>query len=163
MKNERDEKVIKEEIVKEKIKKIFGNNFKYEAKDVNAGKTYQIKYDASSKEYRYENPTVRGIYFPEFYVENVATYVLDKKIEVVRKIFYSEYDRLEGKSDITKVVIYKNLDKKEKLGEIKLNDKGFKSKEVFNKYDKKLDKYKFIFTRDDDNNYYFSSVEKIED
>ena len=125
---------IESSVVKENFHKIFGDYLKYQPMSFDAGRVFQFNYNAS-----------------------MAT---NNSVEVVRKMFYLEYVSNNSGTDITKVDIYKNIDKKDKVGTMNINEKGVDEKKIFKKYGDKLDNYRFRFTKDSIGNYYFEHIEK---
>ena len=151
---------IESSVVKENFHKIFGDYLKYQPMSFDAGRVFQFNYNEGSDSYEFSSPGVGGVFFPEIHLMNVSSMATNNSVEVVRKMFYLEYVSNNSGTDITKVDIYKNIDKKDKVGTMNINEKGVDEKKIFKKYGDKLDNYRFRFTKDSIGNYYFEHIEK---
>jgi hypothetical protein len=152
--------IIQSDKVKENFYKIFGNNLEYKPMSFEAGRVFEFNYNEELNIYEINSPGVGGVYFPEIHLRNLSSTVNGNTVEVVRKMFYLEYSSNNSGTDLTKIEIYKNVNKSEKLGTMTLPEKGVNEDKIFKKYGDKLDNYKFTFTKGDDGNYYFSKVER---
>ncbi len=140
--------------------KIFGNNLKYQPMSFEAGRVFKFNYNEESNSYEFNSPGVGGVYFPEIHLKNISSVATEDSVIISRKMFYLEYVSNNSGTDLTKVDIYKNIDKKEKIGTMTINEQGVDEEKIFKKYNDKLDIYNFTFTKSDDGNYYFNKVER---
>lgn len=145
--------------VKNNFEKIFGNNLKYAPGSINAGEYYNIYYDTNSNTYSYTAQNVNKIYSPGYVSKTIKTSLEDGKVTVIRKVFYVEYGSNTGGTDITKAIIYKKADKKDKVGEINLMNNELREDEVIAKYGSKLLTYNYIFKENKLDNYNFYLLE----
>ena len=148
--------------VKNNFEKIFGNNLVYAPGSVNAGQFYNINYDKNSNTFSYTAQNANNVYLPGYITKTIKTTLEEGKVTVVRKIFYVEYGSNDGGSNITKAIIYKKADKKQKIGEVNLVNNELREDEVIGKFGSKLLTYKYIFNENkvDDYNFYSLELEK---
>ena len=125
-----------------------------------AGRVFKFNYNEESNSYEFNSPGVGGVYFPEIHLKNISSVATEDSVIISRKMFYLEYVSNNSGTDLTKVDIYKNIDKKEKIGTMTINEQGVDEEKIFKKYNDKLDIYNFTFTKSDDGNYYFNKVER---
>ena len=151
---------INSEIVKSNFYKVFGNDLEYKPMSFEAGRVFEFNYNEATGFYEINSPGVGGVYFPEIHSKNDYSTETEDSVVVSRKMFYLEYVSNNSGTDLTKIDIYKNIDKKDKVGTMTLSDSGVDEEKIFKKYKDKLDSYKLTFKKNDSGEFYFSKIEK---
>lgn len=152
------QQTIHESLVKKNLNKMFTSSVKYVGSTVTAGTSYILNYDEATKLYSYTIPATANVYAPTYIAVNTSTTVEEDKVLVTRKVFYVEYESLNGK-DYTQAVIYKARDKKTKLITLKLKNGTLSTEEVIAKTGSKMNSFIYTFTLDEDG-YKLYSIER---
>jgi len=147
--------------VKNNFEKIFGKYLKYKPTSLDAGEYYKVSYDAKLDTYSYSSPTINNVYSPTYITHNISTSLENDDIIVIRKVFYVEYIKNDGGTDISKASIYKDSDKKELVGTLNLRNNILDENEVIGKYSSKLKTLKYTFKQQKEADYSFYSLERI--
>ena len=148
--------------VKNNFGKIFGKNLAYKPANVNAGKDYNIIYNAANGNFTYTAPAQKNVYGNEFVTTSIKTKLEEEMVTVTRRVFFVEYESSEGSTDITEAKIYTNSDKKHYVGTVNLRNNYLNTDEVLAKYGSRLNKYNYIFKQNNDSaDYCFYAIEKV--
>ena len=153
--------ILSKEEVKDGIESFFGPNISYNDTDlIDANYDYcgfsRFKYDTTRKVYISETITCSG--FPSPYIDSkiISAIKTDNKIELTIKIAYVKYDRYKNDNIIK--YIYKDYNDIKYLDKFEiLKDNSYD----INNYLDKLNTFKFTFTLNSNNYYYFESVKKV--
>ncbi len=151
---------ISSDTVKDNFYKIFGNHLEYKPMSFEAGRVFEFNYNEETNYYEINSPGVGGVYFPEIHLMNDYSTETENKVEVIRKMFYLEYVSNNSGTDLTKIDIYKNIDKKDKIGTMTLPEGGVDEEKIFKKYKDELDSYKLTFVKSNDGVFYFNKIER---
>lgn len=148
--------------VKSNFEKIFGKNLAYKPKGITAGKGFNIQYNDSNGNFTYTAPSLTEAYANEYVVRNIKTDLEENRIKITRRVFFVEYVKGDGGSDITQAKVYTNHNKGKLIGTINLRNNVLSEEEVLGKYGSRFDKYVYTFERNGSTNEYnFYSVEKV--
>jgi hypothetical protein len=160
MKATQEQKIIPESLVKAEFEAMYGENLKYEAKEIEKGDNFDISYNKTTG-YTYVSNDIVQSYTPGIMTINSKTAVENGKIIVTRKVFYVEYVKNDAGVP-TMVTIYNDMNKSQKLGKIDIIKKGINQEELLGKFSSKISTYNFIFKQNaKDNNFALSRIERI--
>ena len=155
-----EQRLIPESLVKSEFEAIFGENLKYEAKEIEKGENYNISYNKVTG-YSYISNDIVQAYTPGIVTINAKTAVENGMITVTRKVFYVEYEKNDA-GVATTAIIYNDMNKNQQLGKISITKKGLNPDEVLGKFSSKISTYKFVFKENSkDNNFALSRIERI--
>ena len=148
--------------VKKNFETIFGSNLAYKPSSVDAGKSFNIKYNEGNGNFTYTAPTMTNVYANKYVVKNIKTELKDDKVMITRRVFYVEYQGNEGSTDITSANIYTTHSNKQLVGTLNLRNNVLSEEEVLAKYGSKLNKYVYTFKQNSNtDDYSFYSIEKV--
>lgn len=145
--------------VKRKFESIFGTYLKYNAASFQPGQLYNVVYDAGTDKYAYIAPTTKQLFSPEYHAINVSTSLTNDSIIVKRKIYYVEYNTINGDA-ATGAKLYTSKDKSKLIGSISLRNGIISEDEVMAKFSSSLKNYTYTFKVNSDGDYNFYSIEE---
>lgn len=136
------------------LEKIFGENVSYTDESISAGACYGFTSDYSNNVYTF-NGGCGGLFIPYYEKQITKAIEYDEKLELFVQAMYVNYDNddYDGNDSTLKYVLF-DADQKTKIDTIAGDNQP-----NINNYKDQLSTYKFTFNKDN-NNYYFSSVEK---
>ena len=145
--------------VKKEFESIFGTYLKYNAASFQPGQLYNVVYDAGTDKYAYIAPTTKQLFSPKYHAINVSTSLTNDSIIVKRKIYYVEYNTINGDA-ATGAKLYTSKDKSKLIGSISLRNGIISEDEVMAKFSSSLKNYTYTFKVNSDGDYNFYSIEE---
>lgn len=140
-------------LVKKNFESIFGKELAYEPKNIDAGNYYKIIYDEATSNYTYILSPIDRNYQPGYVSYNIKTELADGKVIITRKVCYVEYAN-------NSVSIYKEANKQQLVGTLRLRNGIIDQSELLGKYASKLNTYVYTFVQNTADNYTFYSIER---
>ena len=154
---------INQTIVADKVngnmEKMYGIYLKYDNKTLDVNDKVKINYDSNTSVYSYTMPTNTANYSEGYVTKNIKTVLKEDAIVVTRKIYYVEYNGIDGNA--SQATIYTDANKGNNLGEVKVKNGEANEKEVLGKYSTRLNTYDITFVKNSDDDYTFNKIEKV--